>query len=84
MALRQVLSKAILPHFERDLGNIMKREMKDMIPMLEANFAPECYAYAASGARTSAGAFQSSGLLKAPASRMVKKVYPMKQHGLFH
>ena len=83
MALRQALTKAILPNFERDLTQIMKREMKDIGPMLDAMMTPQCYGYSAAAGR-SAGAFQASGLLKSPTSRMVKVNYPMKQHGLFH
>lgn len=82
MALRQALSKSLLANFERDLSQMMARELKDVGPMLDATMAPRCYGYAAAG-RSAAGGFKASPFLKSPTTRVVKVNFPLKQHGLF-
>lgn len=80
MALRKLISNAILPNFEKDISRVMKLNMEQVAPMLDSMMVPQAYGFTSQGA--SAGAFQSSALRASPA---VKKVnVPIKQGGLFH
>jgi len=76
MALRNLLSKALLPNFERELSKNVAKEVNSAFSMVDCMIAPQAFAYK----NAASGAFASSGLRAAP----VKKVYlPIKPEGLF-
>lgn len=78
--LRQIITKAFLPHFDRELGRSIGKEVstmgKDLCPLQSASafsFRP------ASGA----GAFGRTAAAQAPA-RAVRVEKPVTSNGLFH
>lgn len=78
--LRQIISKAFLPNFDRELTKSVSREVssmgKDLCPLQSASafsFRP------ASGA----GAFGRTAAAQAPA-RAVRVEKPVTSNGLFH
>lgn len=82
MALRQLLSKAFLPSFERDLARSMTAEVESANAMVDCFLAPQVFSYKKA---TSAGAFQSTHMRQSPESseRVVKVHYPVQGEGLF-
>jgi hypothetical protein len=83
MALRKLLSNAILPNMERDLSRSMAAELATVAPMVDNMLAPQAFAYCAAG-NLSAGAFQKSAARSAPVSdRLVKVHFPAKPEGVF-
>lgn len=82
MAFRQVLSKAILPNFERDVARIVQKEVDSVQPFLDTMMSPSAYGFYSQV--TKSGAFHSSGLREAATSAGIKRVnIPIKQRGMF-
>jgi hypothetical protein len=83
MALRRLLSNAILPNIERDMIRSMNAELATVAPMVDNMLAPQAFAYSATE-NLSAGAFQKSATLSAPFSdRLVKVHFPSEREGMF-
>ena len=83
MALRQIIAKALLPNFERELGGSIAAQVATVPAMVDNMLAPQAFSYnnRAHTAGVSAGAYQTTGLRQAPAS--VKVYLPIKKEGLF-
>jgi hypothetical protein len=83
MALRKLISNAILPNIDRDLCRSMAKELATVAPMCDNMLAPQAFAYSATG-NLSAGAFQKSAARSAPMSdRLVKVHFPTTSEGMF-
>jgi hypothetical protein len=85
MALRQVLSKMLIPNLERDLTKSIGSELSAVGSMMDTMLAPHVYGYES---RIVSGGFQATGARKAPAvsssNVMMKKVeFPVPVQGLF-
>jgi hypothetical protein len=78
MALRQIISKAFLPNFERDLSRSLSSQMATAGQMVDNLMAPQAYAY--EKAAGSGGAFTSTTARQAP---VTKVSYGAPQNGLF-
>jgi hypothetical protein len=85
MALRQILSKALLPNLDRDLGRVLASEMDSVSFMVENPLASQVFGYAPAAAGSSPLG-RGTSALRAPAGRslMVKKYYPSQTQGLMH
>ena len=77
MALRNLISKALLPNLERDLNSAIASQLSSVPDMVDSMLAPSAYAYI--GSTKPSGAFQTTGLRKAA----VKVHYPIHPEGLF-
>lgn len=77
MALRQIIAKALLPNFERELGGSIAAQVAAVPSMVDNMLAPQAFAY---NTRSSmSGAFTSTGLRQESA-----KIYvPIKSEGMF-
>ena len=75
--LRNVVSKTLLPSFERDLNRWLGKEIASM--EVNCMIAPQVFGYKAP---TAAGAFRGTTLKSAP-NRLVKVEYPCPKRGLF-
>jgi hypothetical protein len=88
MALRQILSKTLLPNLDRDLHRVLATEMDSVSFMVENPLASQVFGYApvaASGSRSSPLLGRGTSALRAPAGRfnvVVKKYYPSQTQGL--
>jgi hypothetical protein len=86
MALRKLISNAIIPNIDRDLSRCIAKELATDAAMVDNMLAPQAFAYSASG-NLSAGAFQKSAALSAPVSntnrRLVKVHFPATHEGMF-
>jgi hypothetical protein len=84
MALRQIISKAFLPNFERDLSRSLSSQMATAGEMVDNLMAPQAYAYQkTSGVSSgSGGAFGSTTARQAPVMTKVSYDAP-KENGLF-
>ena len=86
MALRQILSKAvILPNLERDLSRTLNAELLTVPNMTDCMVAPYVYGYQSSPVSVSDnGAFsRTSSRQQAGAGRLVKIEYVAPPKGLF-
>lgn len=83
MALRQIISKAFLPNFERELGGSIAAQVATVPAMVDNMLAPQAFAYdnRAHTSGVSAGAFQTTGLRQSPAA--VKVFVPITSEGMF-
>ena len=83
MALRQIISKTLLPNFERELGGSIAAQVATVPAMVDNMLAPQAFAYEhrAHTAGVNSGAFQTTGLRQAPAA--VKVYLPIKSEGMF-
>ena len=82
MALRQAISKFVLPNFERDMTRVVKKEVDSVLPFMDQMMSPSAYGYYSTNGAS--GAFHSSGLRAAASSTRVKRVdIPVQQRGLF-
>ena len=80
--LGQIISKAFLPNFEKELTRVVGKEVrmmqKDLCPLQSANV----FSYrSTSGA---SGAFCRTAAAEAPAARVVRVEKPVTSNGLFH
>ena len=84
MALRKLISKAILPNFEKDISRTLAREFESSYTLLDTMMQPQAYGFVSQGA--SAGVYRTSGLraMQAPTAAVKKVEFPVKQVGLFH
>lgn len=81
MALRNFLSRALLPNFERDLSRTLTAEMESASTMVDSMLAPSVFGYKTASA---AGAFQTTHLRSAPVvGRVVKVHYDAGRRGMF-
>jgi hypothetical protein len=86
MALRQVLSKMLIPNLERDLSKSIGTELSAVGSMMDTMLAPHVYGYES---RILSGGFQATGARKAPSvssssNVVMKKVeFPVPVQGLF-
>jgi hypothetical protein len=81
MALRQAISKVVMPNFERDVTRVVQKEVDSVLPFMNQMMTPSAYGYTAT---SSQGAFHSSGLRQAASSARVKRMdVPIKHRGLF-
>ena len=76
MALRQIISKALLPNFERYLSRSLSSQIKTAGEMVDNLMAPQAYAYQKT---TVAG----SGAFGSTTARQAKVSYKAPQNGLF-
>lgn len=81
MALRQILSKAVMPSLEKELNRSVAKEVAAMDDLL-CSMAPQVFGYAPKSS-TAAGAFAGTALRKSPAVRMEKVHFKAPQPGLF-
>ena len=84
MALRQIISKALLPTMEQDLSKILGKEVAAMDSMLGPMMAPQVFGYEQPAAR---GAFSGSAPRSAPKverAEFVKVEYAAPAKGLFN
>jgi hypothetical protein len=79
MALRKILSKAILPNLGQDLGRSLTAELKCCANMVDNMLAPQVYAFKNNQFHR-LGAFRTGERLHAP---VMKVNIPVKQEGLF-
>lgn len=84
MALRRLISNAILPNLEKDISRTLKREIESVSPLLDSMMQPQAYGFVNQGA--AAGVYRASGFAAGQVSPVpVKKVnYAIQQVGLFH
>jgi hypothetical protein len=80
MALRQILSKAVLPSLEADLTKVMGKEVAAMDSMLGPMMPTQVFGYSSAPAR---GAFSGSAPRSAPV-KMERVNYPAPAKGLFN
>mmetsp|Transcript_29837 Transcript_29837/g.34025 ORF Transcript_29837/g.34025 Transcript_29837/m.34025 type:complete len:80 (+) Transcript_29837:141-380(+) len=77
--LQKLISRALLPTFERDLKKCIGKELSGM--EVDNFLAPQVFGYVQ---RQKRGPFQGTSAVNAP-SRMVKVEYPTpKKQGLFY
>jgi len=84
MALRQMISKVLLPNFERDLSRACTSELDSVHHMVDNLLAPQVFAY--TPASTSQGGIRATALRSAPVSQkqvLAKVHFPVAQEGLF-
>lgn len=82
MALRQVVSKFIMPGLEQDLSKAIGKEIAKVPAMTDCMVAPSVYAFEPIAASSASGAFGRSMQAASPV-RMVKVEYPAPSKGLF-
>lgn len=85
MALRRLITNAVIPNFEKDVSRTLKKEIESVASLLDSMMVPQAYGFTSQQA--SAGVFRASALraAQAPIAPSVKKVnFPVKQVGLFH
>lgn len=74
MALRQLISKALLPNLERDLSQSITKQMSLASDMVDTFLSPQAHAHSSAN-----GAFSKTGTFQAP----IKKQYTIQPEGLF-
>ena len=85
MALRQAISKFLLPNLEQDLQRSVRTELATVAHMTDTMLAPHVYAYE-SASTSQQGAFHGTGSRMAPAEQQqmfVKVEYATPGRGLF-
>lgn len=81
MALRQLLTKAVLPTFEQDLSRSLSSSLATQAHMVDNLLAPNVYAFAGGNQTQRTGAFRTGERLHAPVHKVE---IPIKKQGLFH
>jgi hypothetical protein len=82
MALRIIISKALLPNMERELSGSIGSQVASVQNMVDCFLAPQAFAYEKSASHLG-GAFKSTGSVQAPASTAAKVILPIQKEGLF-
>lgn len=83
MSIRQILSKIVLPNFERDLSASLSKEIQSVPGMVDSMLAGQVFRYGTAG-RASSGAFQTTWARSSPVNQPVVKIhYPSEKRGLF-
>lgn len=80
MALRQAITKAIMPSLDRELNKAIGQELSSMSHMVDNMLAPSVFGY--DKPAVASGAFAGTAPRKAP-ERLVRVNYPTKTQGLF-
>jgi len=78
--LRSIVSRAIMPNFEKDLARSLTKEVQGMDDIMGSMIAPQVFSY--QGQR-STGAFTASSARSAPV-KLVRVARQAKNEGLFH
>ena len=76
--VRNVISKILLPNFERDLTKTISREVSKVHSMTDCMIAPTAYAFEANGAQRVFTATAKRDF------RLTRVEYPVPGQGLFH
>jgi len=88
MALRQIISRAILPGFEEELANVVGKEVRAMQRDLCPLQSGTAFSYRRAGRSGGGGAFGGTAAAQVSAAALgqqfVKVERPVVSRGLFH
>jgi hypothetical protein len=84
MALRQIISKIILPNIERDLTKVIGSEFASVDIMTDTMLAPHVYGYESTATNNRAFAKTEARNARVQEERLVRISYPAPEKGMFN